>query len=379
MIKQFIEQKEKKAEYAELVYDLIFVYIIGRNNALLHHTVGGYVTFEAFLMYITCTLAVIQIWTFTTYYVNCYGRNSARDHFLLFSNMFLMFFLARGTQSDWENTHTMYHIAWALILVNIGVQYLIERRNHPDDAIHKSRTARTAVILFCEAAIIAAAMLEFRCFGTTYASLAAICFGVAAVMLSGRDKSVRGIDFEHLSERAMLYVVLTFGEMIIAIAGYFEGEITPRNLYFALMGFLIVVGLFLSYGVVYDRMVDRELETNGLGYMFIHIFLIFALNNITLSLEFMRDEKVDMLQKMAFMVGSLLIYFAFLFATRRYSKIKFRLTRGFIEMISGLSFCFALLMFAFRTYNMLHIALTVVYVFAVFLILRLNVKKADAS
>ena len=88
MIKQFIEQKEKKVEYAELVYDLIFVYIIGRNNALLHHTKGGYVTFGAFTMYVICTLAVIQIWNFTTYYINGYGRNSARDHVFLFSNMF---------------------------------------------------------------------------------------------------------------------------------------------------------------------------------------------------------------------------------------------------------------------------------------------------
>lgn len=379
MIRQFIEQKEKKVEYAELVYDLIFVYIIGRNNALLHHTVGGYVTFEAFFTYITCTLAVIQIWNFTTYYINGYGRNSARDHVLLFTNMFLMYFLARGTQSDWQNYHTMYHIAWALILVNLGLHYLIERRNHPDDPVHRRRTARMAVILFCEAAIVAAAMLEFRFSGTTYASLAAICFGIAAVMISGRDKSIQGVDFEHLSERAMLYVVLTFGEMIIAIAGYFDGEITPRNLYFALMGFLIVVGLFLSYGVVYDRIVDRELKTNGLGYMFIHIFLIFALNNITMSLEFMQDDEVDLIQKMAFMVGSLLIFFAFLFATGRYSKLKCRLSLGFFLMIALISICFAVLMFALKDYSLVHIALTVVYVFTIFLIVRLSVRKAESK
>ena len=31
------EKKEKKVEYVELIYDLIFVYIIGRNNHLLHN------------------------------------------------------------------------------------------------------------------------------------------------------------------------------------------------------------------------------------------------------------------------------------------------------------------------------------------------------
>ena len=32
MISELLEPKEKKVEYVELIYDLIFVYIIGRNN-----------------------------------------------------------------------------------------------------------------------------------------------------------------------------------------------------------------------------------------------------------------------------------------------------------------------------------------------------------
>ena len=34
---------EKKVEYIELIYDLIFVYVIGRNNLLLHDFAGGFV------------------------------------------------------------------------------------------------------------------------------------------------------------------------------------------------------------------------------------------------------------------------------------------------------------------------------------------------
>ena len=52
-------KKEKKVEYLELIYDLIFVFIIGRNNSLLHHVDNGYVTQGNFLAYVLCTLAVI--------------------------------------------------------------------------------------------------------------------------------------------------------------------------------------------------------------------------------------------------------------------------------------------------------------------------------
>ena len=124
MVKQLLEKKEKKVEYVELIYDLIFVYIIGRNNSLLHHITNGFVDPLSFVSYILCTLAVIQIWTFTAYYINLYGRNSARDHVFLFVNMFLLYFVGEGTRQDWQAYHTQYNVAWALILVNIGLQYL---------------------------------------------------------------------------------------------------------------------------------------------------------------------------------------------------------------------------------------------------------------
>lgn len=377
MVKQFLEQKEKKVEYVELIYDLIFVFIIGRNNALLHHTENGFITFSAFVMYAICTLAVIQIWNYTTYYINGYGRHSVRDHVFLFINMFLMYFLAVGTRCDWQNGHTMYHIAWALILLNIGAQYLIERRHHKGDAVETRRITRMTIILFCEAALVALAMLEFELNDSTYTSLGAILFGIASVMLAGRDKSITRVDFEHLSERAMLYVVFTFGEMIIAIATYFDGNMSVRDIYFALMGFLIVVGLFLSYGVIYDHMLDRERQTNGLSYMFIHIFLIFSLNNITSALEFMRDEDINLIEKMSFMVGSILIYFAFLFATSRYAKRRCHMTKGFVIRMVILAVVFAVLMFLFREVMLVNIALTVVFVFTIFLVLYLSSRKME--
>jgi len=376
MIKQFLEQKEKKVEYAELVYDLIFVYTVGRNNALLHHTDGGHMSLEIFAIYVICTLAVIQIWNFTTYYINAYGRNSARDYFLLFGNMFLMFFLARGTQSDWQNYHTLYHIAWALILVNIAAQYLIERRHHRGDKLHTGHIDRMAITLLIEALLVGLAIGEFNLWGTTFCSIAAILFGIAAPLVFQNRETSQIIDFEHLSERAMLYVVFTFGEMIIATAGYFE-EMDDNSLYFAFMAFMIVVGLFLSYGLLYDHVVDRKMETNGLGYMFIHVFLIFALNNITSALEFMRDEKVDLFQKMVFLVGSLLIYFIFLFGLGRYAKKLCHLNRNFYFAMAFLGAAFALLMLFLRENMVVNIAVTVVFVYGIYLILYVTMRKME--
>ena len=367
MLKALVEQKEKKVEYIELIYDLIFVYIIGRNNSLLHHFSDGFVDATAFLAYIMTTLAIIQIWNFTTYYINIYGRHSVRDHVFLFINMFLLYFIAEGTRTDWQAYHTQYHIAWMLILTNIAVQYLIELRNHKGEPERKKQIISMAVILLIETLIVGCAMIEYRFLHTTWLAMVAVLFGMGAVLLFGQKKSGGAVDFAHLSERAMLYVVFTFGEMIIAIASYFEGEFSLRTVYFALMAFLIVAGLFLSYGVFYDHIIDREKKTNGLLYMFFHIFIIFAMNNITNGLEFMREEELSLIPKMIFLISSFLIYFAFLFLLgKRYAKTRCKRYYFFFLRAGAIGAAFALLMLLFRENMTVNIALSVVFVFALF-------------
>lgn len=58
MIRELVEKKERKVEYIELIYDLIFVYMIGRNNSLLHSFSGGFVELAAFAAYVLTALAV---------------------------------------------------------------------------------------------------------------------------------------------------------------------------------------------------------------------------------------------------------------------------------------------------------------------------------
>ena len=111
MIEDLFEKKEKKVEYVELIYDLIFVYVIGRNNSLLHHISGGFVESGMFLAYILCTLAVIQIWNYTTYYINLYGRNGARDHVFLFINMFLLTLISSQALSKHRLPTLLHSIA----------------------------------------------------------------------------------------------------------------------------------------------------------------------------------------------------------------------------------------------------------------------------
>ena len=151
------ERDDRKVEYLELIYDLVFVYMAGRNNSLLVPEEGGFILPLNFLAYVICTLTIIQLWNFTTFYINLFGRNSLRDHVFLCVNMYLMYFIGEATRHDWIAYKEQYHIAWALILANIGLQYLIELRNHETDVWNRDLIKRMAAVLFVEAAIAFAA------------------------------------------------------------------------------------------------------------------------------------------------------------------------------------------------------------------------------
>ncbi len=369
---------EKSVEYLELIYDLIFVYMIGRNNALLHHTENGYVTQSMFLAYFVCTLAVIQIWNFTTFYINLYGRNGVRDHVFLFLNMYLLYYIADGISVGWESTFFQFNIAWMLILVNIGVQHIIELRHHQQEAVESRQLRRKAAILFAEAALVGVHMAVYNLTGVSIAYVP-ILFGILATILSSNLNSQNPVDFAHLSERAMLYVVFTFGEMIISIASYFTGAATLRGMYFSAMAFLIVVGLFLSYGTLYNKIIDRETVTNGTGYMMIHVFLIFALNNISVSLEFMRDETVDNLQKTVFLAGSFILYFVFMFMTMKYARERCTMHLKTVLILCGFAVSFLIVMLAFRELMAVNIAVTVIYIYGIFLLIYQRGKRSSET
>ena len=360
---------EKKVEYLELIYDLIFVYVIGRNNSLLQHLENGFVSGQIFLAYVLCTLAVIQIWNYSTFYINVYGRNGVRDHVFLCVNMFLLYFIADATGAHWQESFYQYSTAWALILLNLALQHFIEIRNHPDAPQEVAQLRRKGLIILVEAALVGLHMVFFHRTGVSLAALP-ILFGVAAMVLSSRRGALACVDFAHLSERAMLYVVFTFGEMIIAVSGYFGEGFTVNNVYFAAMAFLIVVGLFLGYGTFYNKILDREIRTSGVEYMAIHILLIFALNNITTSLEFMREESVSLLPKTVFLTTSFVLYYLCLFLTGAYAKKRCRLNRPFLLLLLAVGAAFVALMLLLRQQMYLNIALTVLFVFGVYGLIR---------
>ena len=252
------EKGEKKVEYIELIYDLIFVYLIGRSNEILFHMQGGFFTFQTYLTFLYSTLVILQIWYFSSLYINRYGSNSAVDYIGLFINMYLLYFLAEGIRVEDMSMYPQYNVAWALILLNIAAQYYRQLKFVGAATPWASRHLKyRGNLLLIQAGIILVSIPVYYLTGMAF-SWVSMVFGFVAAVFASRVDSLMPVNSEHLTERVMLFVVFTFGETIVSIGAYFAGDVNLSTIYFSLMAFLIVAGMFLTYGLLYDKVIDRE-------------------------------------------------------------------------------------------------------------------------
>ena len=373
-MKALFDKEERKVEYVELIYDLIFVYLVSRNGSLLQVTDGGFVSAGAFVTYLASTLAVLQIWYLSSLYINQYGDGSLREHLMLFLNMYLLYYMADGIRADWGPVYYRYNGAWALILLNMALQYFRMGRAHTSEELCRRHRFRHARMLLVEAVIV---LISIPIYARTGYALApwALVIGMLVLLLSRDADAGSTVDFPHLAERVMLYIVFTFGEMILGITGYFDDGLSFASFYYSVMAFAIVVGLFSAYGHYYNHLMDPETTTSGTGYMLLHIVMILALNNITAAMEFMQHAAIRAVPKVAFLTFSILLYYLCLLGTQRFARFrvedKGRFSRLFL--LGGLIYAAA----AALTYRwpMVGIAVTVAYIYLQLFILHYGSKR----
>ena len=303
----------------ELFYDLIFVYCISVVTSVLHHPADGFFDIETYLLYFIDMMTILQIWFFTTYLQNRYGDGGALDNVCLFINMFLLFFMAGCVGEGWQWSFLTWNFVWGLILVDLLVHWGIKRFRYSNlDDDDKSIMNRTMGVLAIQAIIVfGAAFLPWE--SGSWVSLIGFAFGWLAFWRGRRltDKPTR---FDHLAERCALLVIVVFGETIVAIASYMEHD----NLPFATLVFLLVVGLFLVYFFEHDYMLDHHHDSNGISYMLLTSWIVFAVANITVALEYLPEDDVLMLPKAVYVTGTLCLYLLTSFAVFRFNKPQFR-------------------------------------------------------
>lgn len=76
--------KERKVENIELFYDLIFAYAISKISELAHHPHNGIIEPWILISFILYSLAVLQEWSYLTYYLNRFGTFNIKEIVIIY-------------------------------------------------------------------------------------------------------------------------------------------------------------------------------------------------------------------------------------------------------------------------------------------------------
>ena len=363
----FLQDEERKVEYIELIYDLIFVHTLSRCGSLLNLE-NGAPDVSAYVAFLLFSIGCLEIWYLSVLFINRFPQFPKQRNLCIFINMYLLYYLAGGIRDDWPNYYAQIHVAAAAILLHLAFQYWYALRKASGYKHYREYMEKEPYLLVVEAAIVLASIPVFARTGLVLSPLA-IVVSIGAGVGGQKDKKLH-VDFPHLAERVMLYVVFSFGEMIVELSGFFDEGITPEGISHSLLAFAFASGLFLNYGYVYDHIIDRDRKSlSDSYYLFIHMFLIISLNYLTQVMEMLRNTTVKEDFKIMSLSAWVLAYVLFLSLLERYAKE--RAGRRYYLRLVQFTAGYIFLLIATRWYPVMNFAMSVGYVYCVNLSLRL--------
>ena len=343
----------KRTEYMELFFYVILagVFIFG-NNPIRILNEEGMVT-QYYLDYLLAMLEILEIWYITTVYFNRFGSNGIAERIMILINGFLLILMAKEwiwLNYDHYPTTILFLIAWALILIHMGIQFLIKAITFQMDVSEIRYSRRWGILLLLQGmAVIAVEVVhydhEYRIIG----GCSLLIWFITVLILESRS-SGSAIDPEAMSDRLARFVVLSFG--MAAIESILILAKREYDLYYLVMVFLCIAGLLGNYDYYCRRLLDRQQIGKGLGYMLLHMFLLIGLAGFStafIQLTFyFRGYEAYIIQ-----TASVLLFFAMFFALSRYSFRGMMSAKSLIIVLVLCAVYIGLMIFCRYSYNLL--------------------------
>lgn len=313
--------KEKKVELIELFYDLIYVYALSKLTMLIEEPENGVIPFAGFFRYLVVCFVILQAWLYLTNYVNRYGRWKWYEYGLTAVNMTAAVYMANTIDTDWGEMATTFNLAMLVMLLCVAVMYFIQiRLNEQDTGAARNMLTILTVDLFLYLVAFLASVIHPGQI-VLWIDVAAVLVGAfLPFFIRGRfDISI--ISFPHLVERFELITIITFGEGIVGMTGFFDVKhVTLRPI----LVFAVILCLFGCYVTQIHYLCNHHRVDRSLRLMFSHYFIVIAVNLITVAFKFLENPEASHLFTAGLMIAALILFFAAIFSDSIYYHEKYR-------------------------------------------------------
>ena len=185
------------------------------------------------------------------------------------------------------------------------------------------------------------------------------------VCLFENSKTVKpSWSFPHLVERMQLIMILTVGELVIAIIKTYP--LSERFL-LSILTFIMVGFLFAAYIYQTAIRMNHHQEVAAAPLVYLHIAILIAINIITAGVEMYYEGQLLNIGVSMILIG-ITVFYLCLYGTTRYNKEEVQLTKGIIKAyILIYLICTTLAIIFNRNTEIFYLALSIQAVLMVFI------------
>lgn len=334
------QPREKRVPFVELFYDLVFVYMLSRATKLIGHLHHGVISPTAFATFAIVIVVFVNSWMVQTVFTNRYGTASWKDMgFYLFDMMVLLYMSNSFDRTDLWHLGVFF-LSSALLSLSLMVQYLIVFLQAREEIDRRISRAFVLILLLRATTLMIGGIFSGTLWGTLVAFTGIIvCWILPA--LTARYTRHRPIIFSNLLERLTLLTIITFGEIIVDISGYFE---PARFSAVSVLVFLIVATLYFCYFNQFDNFIDRNAtgETGNL-LIYLHYPILFGVSLVTVALKVLGETGGNPTVTVIRLYAGILLFFIGLLLGTRYDfeVVRNRRTAGLACFVISFAVAFA--------------------------------------
>lgn len=348
----------KKVSLIELFYDLIFAYMISCATELLHHLEHGIVSINSIVIFALVVIVFINSWMVQTVFTNRYGESSWTDIIFYFLSMIILLYMTNSFETTNINHLGTFFIAAGLLSLLLMLQYLITFIKSKNAADKKISQIFALILGFRTVMLLIGGLLNNQT-GSYIAIIGTIISWILPGFTSKYTKD-HPIIFSHLLERLTLLIIITFGETIINIADYFKPETFSA---ISIIVFLIVAGLFFSYIVEFDHLIDKkQVNATGNKLIYLHYFILFGLSWVTVAFKYFNENNSNYTFSVACLYFGFLLIYIGIFSARKYNKENGQYSIKFISSILCLLLLGYLITFIISKPLMLVMTLLIIFI-----------------
>jgi len=295
----------KRANWLELLFDLIFVFAVAKATHILAHAHHGHISLEQYFIFILVMIPIWWAWTGHTLFATRFDTEDTGQKLLTLAQMLVVVFWTSFINADFDPNYHGYLLFYVLIRVLLITMYWRATLSH---SIAAPITKRLT-IGFSIGLIVALSSLLFDSPLRYFVMYAGIGIEILTPLLSREVLKTVPVKSHHLPERYGLLTIILLGESVIILATKLNDiSWTGFTIGSAIAGFFLLSAIWWLYFDLMEKNILGQKMQTGQNIIYGHLFIYSGLSAIAVFIGYAIQPELTLLSHiMLFVTGFVML------------------------------------------------------------------------